>query len=301
MRDMDEYRVYDDRREETVAYLATGQGVATVRVASDRVGQFALAHTCQARDIAASGGQVYVATDECVLVGPGEFEALGFDGGAVAVAAGAGDADDADTASHSDASDARTGSAEAGASDAGLLAADESGGVFRFDGDGWVTVGTVPSIRALSGDFVAASDGVYRAVGGELRNVGLDDVRDVATGGAPLAATGDGLYRLGNGWLREHDGRFVVVATDSVGQRSHAATDGTLYVRGGAGVEDGWAPVDLPASEPVVDVAYGECVYTVTEEGTFLVEADPDRTADGTGGWRSRALGLPDVTAVAVA
>ena len=87
MGEMDEDRVYDDRRRETVAYLATGQGVATVRVASDRVGQFSLAYRCDARDVATVDGRVYVATPAGVLVGDGAgdspgsggFDALGFD------------------------------------------------------------------------------------------------------------------------------------------------------------------------------------------------------------------------------
>jgi hypothetical protein len=38
----------------------------------------------------------------------------------------------------------------------------------------------------------------------------------------------------------------------------------------------------------------------VTDGGTFLVDADPDRTADGAGGWRHRSLGLPDVAGLTV-
>lgn len=286
MGDMDEDRVYDDRRRETVAYLATGRGVATVRVASDRVGRFALAHRCVARDVAATADRVYAATPEGVLAtdagGAGatggqaapsqaEFESLGFPD-AVAVTA----------------------------SDGAVLAADADGTVARHSDDAWEPVGTVEEVRALSGDLVAASDGVYRPVGGELRNVGLDAVRDVAGTGVPLAATDDGLYRLGNGWLSEREGAFAVVGAGVVDggpeERAHAATAETLYAREG----DKWAPVDLPVEEAVADVAYGECVYAVTGDGTFLVEADPERTADGTGGWRHRSLGLPEVTALAV-
>jgi len=298
MGEMDEKRVYDDRRRVTVAYLATGQGVATVRVASDRVGQFGLAHRCVARDVASTGDRVYVATPEGVLAAtvaadsadpgdgptdPGSFDSLGFDD-AVAVAAG-------DT----------------------VVAADSDGTVARYRDGEWHTLGTVGDVRALSGEFVAAADGVYRFLGdgrggGEgsengdsLRNVGLDDVRDVAGRGVPLAATGDGLYRLGNGWLCEHEGPFEVVATEHRGggpdtERAHAATAETLYAH-----EDGeWAAVDLPTDGAVADVAYGECVYAVTDGGTFLVEASPERTADGTGGWRHRSLGLPDVAGLAV-
>ena len=291
MGEMDEDRVYDDRRRETVAYLATGQGVATVRGASDRVGRFSLAHRCDARDVATADGRVYVATPAGVLAGkgasdgsaPGGFDSLGFDD-AVAVTA------DGER----------------------VLAANGDGAVARYRGGEWRSVGTVGDVRALSGAFVAAADGVYRVVSdgdtdaedGEdsatLRNVGLDDVRDVAGGATPLAATGDGLYRLGNGWLCEREGGFETVAsgvTETDGtERAHAATAGTLYAR-----EAGeWTSVELPVAGAVTGVAYGECVYAVTRDGTFLVAASPERTADGTGGWRHRSLGLPDVTGLAV-
>jgi hypothetical protein len=288
MGEMEEKRVYDDRRRVTVAYLATGQGVATVRVASDRVGQFGLTHRCEARDVASTEGRVYVATPEGVLAAtvaadsadpgdgpaePGGFDSLGFDD-AVAV----------DATSET------------------VTAADSDGTVARYRDGEWHTLGTVGDVRALSGEFVAAADGVYRTVGGDsLRNVGLDDVRDVAGEGVPLAATGDGLYRLGNGWLCEREGPFEVVATEhrdseSDTERAHAATAETLYAH-----DDGeWTAVDLPTDGAVADVAYGECVYAVTEAGTFLVEADPERTADGTGGWRHRSLGLPEIAGLAV-
>ncbi len=259
--------MYGERREETVAYLAAGQGVATVRISGDQVGRFGLSHRCRARDVATADGAVLVATDEDVLVGPEPFESLGF-GPAVAVTA----------------------------DDGAVVAADEAGRVSRYRDGEWTALGEVDDVRALSGAFVAAADGVFRIDGDELVGAGLDDVRDVASAdGAPLAATGDGLYRLGNGWLRECEGAFTAVAAED-GQ-AHAATADALYARG----TDTWEAVDLPVAGTVVDVAYGECVYAVTETGTVLVDADPETTPDGAGGWRARSLGLPDVTALAVA
>lgn len=267
MSDIEQKRIYADRREATVLYVAGQQGVATVWVSGDRVGRFGIAHRCRARDVAARDGTVYVATDEGVLAGPDPFDPLGFDGGAVAVAA----------------------------SDAGVFAASETGELRRLRDDAWTTPGAVDEVRALSGAFVAAGEGVFRVRDGELVGVGLADVRDVAAGGTPLAATGDGLYRLGNGWLSEREGAFEVVGAAPGDDRAHAATADALYACG-----DDWTAVDLPVAEPVVDVGYGECTYAVTASGTVLVAADPDRTADGTGGWRSRALGLTGVEALAV-
>ena len=269
--------MYGDRREETVAYLATAQGVATVRVSGDQVGRFGLAHRTDARDVATVDGAVVVATDEAVLVGREEFEPLEF-GPAAAVGTD------------------REGD---------VLAAAESGRVARYRDGEWVDLGTVAAVRAIADGFVAAADGVWRVDGDGLVSAGLDAARDVAVAdGVPLAATDDGLYRLGNGWLCEREGAFTTVAADADYHAAdpshalaHAATPTDLYAFHG----EEWRPLDLPTDESVVDVAYGECVYAVTDRGTFLVDADPERTPDGTGGWRSRSLGLPDVTALAVA
>ncbi|PSQ01077.1 hypothetical protein BRC92_11235 [Halobacteriales archaeon QS_4_69_31] len=286
MSTIEEKRMYGDQREGTVAYVASERGVATVRVSGDRVGRFGLAHRCEARDLATVDGAVVVATAEDVLVGPGEFEPLGL-GPAVAVTT----------------------------LDGGVLAGTPDGTVSRHADGAWSAVGAVEDVRALSGEFVAAAGGVFR-VGDGLAGVGLADARDVAAGGTVLAATGDGLYRLGNGWLCEREGAFDVATTRETGPTgpgrasanaetgesagavadAHAADGETLYAR-----TDGWTAVDLPVAESVVDVAYGECVYAATGPGTFLVEAAPDRTADGTGGWRPRSLGLPGISALAVA
>lgn len=265
---MEEDRVYDERRREFVAYVASAAGVATVRVSSDRVGRFSLAERCSARDAAAVADCVYLATDEGVLAGPDSFELTGFGdafGGAVAVG-GAGDP----------------------------IAASEDGRVARLVDGEWELAGSVADVRAIEADLVGAAGGVYRAEPDGLAAVGLADVRDVAANGAPLAAADDGLYRLGNGWLREREGDFRTVAADA--DQAHAATAELLYVR----VGDDWESVELPTEESVAGVAYGENVYVVTTAGTFLVDADPATTPDGAGGWRSRALGLPDVRAMAV-
>ncbi|QLH80694.1 HVO_0234 family beta-propeller protein [Halosimplex pelagicum] len=264
---IEEKRMYGDRREETVAYLATAQGVATVRVSGDQVGRFGLAHRTDARDVATVDGAVVVATDEDALVGPEEFEPLGF-GPAVAVGTDRGD---------------------------DVLAADESGRVARYRDGEWTDLGTVDDARAVADGFVAAADGVHRVDGDALATAGLEGVRDVAVAdGVPLAATDDGLYRLGNGWLRERDGAFRAVAAG--GGHAHAATADEFVERDG----EAWTDVDLPVEGSVVDAGYGECVYAVTADGTFLVGADPETTADGAGGWRSRSLGLPGVAALAV-
>jgi len=270
---LSEKRMFGQRRTETVSYVAAEQGVATVRSSGDQIGRLSLDHGCRARDVAAVDGRVAVAAEQGVLLGPDPFESVGF-GGAVAV----------------------------GFADGAVVAANADGRVARHDDGEWATVGTVADARAIDGSFVAAAGGVFRIDGGRLAHAGLEDVRDVAAGETPLAATGDGLYRLGAGWMRERDGVFTTVASD--GDRAHAATDSALYERARSSTDDGdadaWRETDLPVDEHVVDVGYGQCVYAVTGDGTFLVDADPETTPDGAGGWRSRSIGLPGVSALAV-
>lgn len=264
MSTIDEKRVFDDATGRETVYVASSVGVTAVSVSGNTVGEFSLAERCAARDISGVDGRLAVGTDDDVLVG-GAFEETGF-GPAVAVGFD-GDA---------------------------LLAADADGSVSRRADDEWERVGSADgAVRAIDGDLAAADAGVYQ-VGDGLRYVGLDGARDVASGETVFAATDDGLYRLGNGWLDELDGEFRVVSTG--GGRAHAATADTLYER-----RDGdWTAVELPVDEPVAGVARGaaapprngDAVYAVTETGTFL--------ADAGDGWRSRSLGLPDVAGVAV-
>jgi hypothetical protein len=263
---IDEKRVYDGRGEATTVLVADDIGVVTVSVSDDIVGEFGVAHRCSARDVAARGRSgderrdgppaVGVATDEAVL--DGAFEPLGF-GPAVAVGF---DGDD-------------------------LLAASPDGRLERLDGGGWRDLGAVGDVRAIDGDLVATADGVYRALDDDVRHVGLDDANDVAAADPPLAATGTGLYGLGNGWLDLLDGDVRVVGAD--GERAHAATDDVLFARRG----DEWREESLPVDGPVVDVGYGEGTYAVAADGTFLVTVGD--------GWRHRGIGLRSVNGLAVA
>lgn len=262
-----EKRVYVAQSDTVEAYVAADLGVAVARVSGDKVGEFSLVERCTARDVATTALGVAAATDEDVLVGdPDGFEATDF-GPAIAVAS----------------------------YDDGVLAAGEDGRIARYDGD-WTTVGTVNSdVRALDADLVAAADGVHRLTDDGIAPSGLDDVRDVAAAGVPHAATPNGLYALGNGWLDAADGDFSVVASDpvtaSAGElgRAHAATGDALYAH-----DDGdWQPVDLPVAEQVADVAYAaNAPIVLTASGTLAVDAGE--------GFRHRSLGLRDARALAV-
>ncbi|MFB6136171.1 MAG: hypothetical protein ABEJ04_05390 [Halobacteriaceae archaeon] len=263
MSSIEEKRVYGDAAGRTVAYVASAVGVVRVGVADDRVGEFELVHRATARDVAGGGGLLAAATDSDVLVGA-DLDPTDF-GPAVAVAVcGGGDGD-------------------------AVLAAAADGEVATLarPGDGWATRGDVPDVTGADGPLLASADGVFRAADGGVRRVGdLEGVRDVAAAG-PYAATREGVFRFDGGeWRREHagDARAVAAAPDG---RAHAVADG-LRSR----ADGGWERVALPTDESPVDVAHGPATYAVTGRGTFLADAGE--------GWRSRALGVPGATAVAV-
>ncbi|QSG16202.1 HVO_0234 family beta-propeller protein [Halapricum desulfuricans] len=268
MGELEEDRIYADTLGKTDVYVAAGLGVVEVSVSNDRIGQFKLHHRCTARDIAAYGTDLLVATDEDVLaIDPADdeptVESLGF---GPAVAVGGGDAP---------------------------LAAAPDGTVARATDEGWTELGTVPEPRAIDWPLVATADGVFRA-DGSLEHVGLDDARDVVGGPTPYAGTTDGLYRLGPGWTRELDAdTSVVAAADS---RAHAVTADGLFETAG----EGWRERETPTDEPIVDVGYiaDGGVVAITGAGRFLV--DPAAAKDGASGWRSRALGLDETAGFAI-
>lgn len=305
---IEEKRVYSDKSGKVEVFLATELGVVVVDVAGDRVGEFGLDHRCTARAVTSEGDHVAVATDEDVdlAVGDTVFESTGF-GPAVAI----------------------------GFWDGHLVAANEEGWVARYDPDAvddtdvetdladldaadedvaetlaWETLGRLDTVRALDGPLVAAADGVYQLGEDDLTHVGLDDARDVAGRGVPLAATGEALYRLGNGWMDVVEGNFRAVTSDG-GARAHAVASTKLYEyvddisAGDASGTSGdssdssntssgeWRTVTLPTTDPVVDVAYGpDAVFVVTESGTLLVDAGD--------GWQTQELGVRGVAGLAV-
>lgn len=274
MPEVRESRVYVDQSETVEAYVAAELGVAVARVSRDKVGEFSLVHRCPAQDVATTALGIAAATVDDVLVGDDDgFAGSGF-GPAV----------------------------EVGSYDGGVLAAGEDGALAHFDGDAWTTVGSIDGdVRSLDGDLVAASDGVYRVTDDGLDAVGLDDARDVAAAGVPLAATPDGLYRLGAGWMASADGAFEVAASDPVTAdagalgRAHAATSDALYEHDAdsGAADESWHARDLPVDSAVADVAYAtDAVVVLTADGALAVDAGD--------GFRHRSLGLRDASSLAV-
>lgn len=263
---LDEKRVYGDTRQETAAYVSAALGVARVEIAGDQIGRFSLERSCTATAIAGRDGRLVVGTETDVLLGTEDgFAATDF-GPASAVAV----------------------------ADGTPVAAGPDGAVARLVGDSWERVGTVERVHRMDGDLLAASDGVYR-VGASLSAVDLAAaVRDVAAAG-PYAATAEGLVTYnGDAWRRVAGGDCTLVAAD--GTRAHAVSDDGLLAR-----RDGdWQVRELPVDAAVADLTHGESLYAVTVDGTFLVFAPSKLTPDGRGGWGSRALGVREVTGVAV-
>lgn len=278
---IEEKRVYRGSGNSTPVYVAGDFGVAVVETSDDLVGEFGLEHQCTARDVAGRNGRLAVATDEETLVhGPDGFEPLEVG---------------ASTAVGFDGED--------------LLVAREDGAIFREDDEEWRQLGRLDDVRAIDGSLLAAASGVYQAESRDLEYVGLENVRDVSTAGVPLAATADGLYTLGNGWMEVASGEFFAVsATQNTGRlgRAHAAGEDGLVGYD----DDEWHAVEVPTDETIVALTHGndtyespagggsddvvrhDAVYAVTADGTFLLSVGD--------GWRKQVLGLPGVQAIAV-
>lgn len=265
MDDLDEKRVFRGRGEATVLLIATSGGVVRVHVADGRVGEYGIARRCAPADVAATADRLAVATDEDVLLAQErDVEALVATGFGPAVA----------VTFHRSRS----------------VALSPDGRLGVHGGDDWGDRGRVPADpTALDGDLIATVDGVFRLVDDGLASAGLTDVNDVAhAAGVPLAATVDGLYELGNGWLDVLEGDVRVVAGTPDG-RAHAATLDAVYERQSDGA---WGPVALPTDVRVVDLSHGERAYAATASGDLILETDD--------GWRLAPLGLPTPVALAV-
>ncbi|WP_049982942.1 hypothetical protein [Halorubrum sp. BV1] len=314
---IEEKRVYAGNAGRTDAYVATETGLVRVAFSADKIGAFDMVTREPARDVAvlpreSAPALLGIASSDGLrvsLVDDAIDPVTVTDEPVVAIGVGGETTDDG----------ARAGG------DAFCVATEE-GGIDRVtvettadadsEDDGsppafTVTstrIGEVAEPRAVDGPLVAAADGVHRITadsaadsGWSLASVGLDDARDVAGAGMPLAATGTGLYWLGNGWMTTQGGDATVVAADGDGHAT-AVVDGDLLVRDGRDDSDtgddwdrdAWRETELPVDEEAVALGYGPGVaVAVTAAGTLCVDAGD--------GWRHQVIGVRDVTAVALA
>ena len=312
---IEEKRVYAGSAGRTDAYVATGDGLVRVAVSGDKIGSFELVADVAATDVAVCEGStaadaadhsapvLAVATDTDLLVA-----ALAVDG---ANRSGTADPDLQPVGFGP--------TAAVGVYDDAFLVAGADGTVARVDPDVETDadaepqpeedapptptpIGTVSDPRAVDGPLVAAADGVHRIVkrrtddGATLQSVGLDDAADVAGSGVPLAATPEGVYWLGNGWMDALTGDASRVAADGDG---HAMTviDEELYVRGddtaGSWDADAWTATTLPVAESPVALGYGPGISAVvTAAGTLCLDAGD--------GWRHQVIGFRNANAVAL-
>ena len=307
---IDEKRVYAGSAGRTDAYVATGTGVVRVSLSADKVGAFDMVARDPARDVAVrardegTADLVVAATPDGLSVAAvgddPEFAPVDDD---PAVAVGAAGGRDGAVGGRDGALLVARGDGAVGGRDGALLVARGDGAIERveFEEAGTAVasatrLGAVSDPRAVDGSLVAAADGIFRIGEGGLTDVGLDDARDVAGAGMPLAATGAGLYWLGNGWMTVREGVADAVSADGDGH-AMAVVDGDLLVHSGAGGEWGgeaWGVADLPVDETVVALGYGPGVsVVVTEAGTLCVDAGD--------GWRHQVVGVRDVNGVALA
>lgn len=270
MHDLAEDRIYDEGDGGVTAYVAAESGVVAVSVAGNQVGRFRMDHRTTARDLAADGPNLVVASEDDVLLRHpgGEYERAGF-GPAVAVGIDAGD----------------------------VVAAGPEGRIGRqVDGEWFEIADLDAAVRAVDGALVGAADGAYRATPDGLEYVGLDDVRDVDAAG-PLAASREGLYELGNGWMAVASDPFDAVAVSPAGQRAHAAGEALL-----ARVGSEWRALDVEVPDRVAAIAHAEGTYVITVDGTMLAHAGAGDgvTEDPEADWRTRSLGVEDVGGMAI-
>jgi hypothetical protein len=258
MTQIDEDRVYAGGRREATLLVATESGLVSASVTGDRVGRFGIAWHGSVLDVCADGDRVVIATPDGVKAGS-EPTTL--------------DSTEIDSAT------------TVGLTDDGWVVGDSGGRVHLVEGDQTRLLGHVGPINAIAPPLIATDDGLYRLP--TLDDGGLSAVRDVTTDPIPLAATPDGLFKLGNGWIAAVNGDGSLVSGASTGA-AVAIVDGILYT-----LSDGdWRPLDPPTTASIADVGVGPALYAVTVGGKVLVEAGA--------GWRHRNLGISPVRRLAV-
>jgi len=283
MQTLTEKRVFGAKTGVTDVFVATDAGVAAVTVSADQIGAFGLASREPATGVAATADRLVVGTDEGLLAADIDAADRG--------------ADVADPTFESIGGDTIGAVSAVDITPEEIVVADGDGVIYRgehaetvTEPPVWERLGGTDEVRAIDVGLLAAADGVYRIDDDGLTNTGLTDVRAVTGVGQPLAATADGLFRLGNGWQSIAEGAFRSVAADGHGH-AHAVGEAGLLVR--AAEESAWTTTTPPVEAPIVDLAADRgIVAAVTDDGTLCVTAGD--------GWRHQRLGLPGARGVAI-
>lgn len=319
MQTLAEKRVYGDRSGATTAFVAAETGLVAASVSGTNVGEFSMPYRGPVRDVLATARGPVIATPDGVYRSTSADD-RSIDAGDVSTTAG-----DGTGGPRSSAAFERIGAAPAvaiGLAGGHLLVGREDGTLLGVARDRWPTatdpearsIGTLPEIRSIDGRLVATPAGVYRVDPGAIQtddrpgsnrvesdrgstgaeadpkptNVGLEAVNDVFGHGMPVAATDDGLYVLGNGWMDVLEGRFDLVAGDGHGG-THTAGEPGFFEQ----TDDGWSERSPPIDGSIAALAHGDGrLAVVTDDGGLCVTDGDD--------WGHQYIGVSDVRAAAI-
>jgi hypothetical protein len=262
MQSLDEKRVFAPDRPARTLYVGTDRGLIALSVAGVHLGRYSMAIRGTVHALCATPAGVIAAVDDRVeAIGgaelpstmpatTGEVAVLGADAAAVWTAT-----DDLVT----------------------RYPCSDGGDPGRYRTGGAVT--------AIAPPFIGTTDGLLRYTPDGLQSVGLEQVTALTS--APLVGTTEGLYTLGNGWMRQLEGHVLAAASHP--SHSAAATDTGIYT--GA---SGWAALDAPPAPSVALAVSADVVYAISADGIVMAHLPGEP-------WTQTHLGVGGITGVVIA
>ena len=262
MQSLDEKRVFAPDRPARTLYVGTDRGLIALSVAGVHLGRYSMAIRGTVHALCATPAGVIAAVDDRVeAIGGaelpstmpatiGEVAVLGADAAAVWTAT-----DDLVT--------------RYPCSDGGDPERHRTGG----------------AVTAIAPPFIGTTDGLLRYTSDGLQSVGLEQVTALTS--APLVGTTEGLYTLGNGWMRQLQGHVLAAASHP--SHSAAATDTGIYL--GA---SGWAALDAPPAPSVALAVSADVVYAISADGIVMANLPGEP-------WTQTHLGVSGITGVVIA
>ena len=262
MQSLDEKRVFAPDRPARTLYVGTDRGLIALSVAGVHLGRYSMAIRGTVHALCATPAGVIAAVDDRVeAIGgaelpstmpatTGEVAVLGADAAAVWTAT-----DDLVT----------------------RYPCSDGGDPGRYRTGGAVT--------AIAPPFIGTTDGLLRYTPDGLQSVGLEQVTALTS--APLVGTTEGLYTLGNGWMRQLEGHVLAAASHP--SHSAVATDTGIYT--GA---SGWAALDAPPAPSVALAVSADVVYAISADGIVMAHLPGEP-------WTQTHLGVGGITGVVIA